>query len=441
MGWRRWLISTIAVVGAAHATASLAQSSIGSANSVQNTVEGIRGTKTSLIMDQSPLFEGERVRAGDSSRAQLVLLDNCKVDVGPNSQVALDRFRYNPDRAAGSAAVTASPGVYRFENGQRCKPFEVKTPHATVSANSEFHLLVERNSTVVSLVHGTVRIVTVRGAHVIVLDQPGATVTVYADGRVDGPAPWTGRFIASAGGVPFPYFTAAGYNWTGFYAGGNLGYGWGQSGTTSTLSAPAFTLTSGTSFPMDGVVGGVQFGYNRQVNDWVLGVEADIQATGQSGSGSLLCPVGICTTNDNITAGPAPDSSVLENFSEKLDWFGTVRARLGVTLTPTALLYATGGLAYGGIRSAITISGAGLSATLATSHTNVGWTAGAGIETQLIGNWTGKIEYLYLDLGSVSSNLPTAIPGLFGGTLTGATSSRITDNIVRVGINYKFNSQ
>jgi outer membrane immunogenic protein len=116
-----------------------------------------------------------------------------------------------------------------------------------------------------------------------------------------------------------------------------------------------------------------------------------------------------------------------------------VRARLGVTLTPTILLYGTGGPAYGGVNSKATISTVSTTTVAVdTSNTNFGWAAGAGLEAQLLGNWTGKIEYLHLELGSITNTLATTIPAVGGGTLTGIGSSRITDNIVRVGLNYKF---
>jgi outer membrane immunogenic protein len=99
-------------------------------------------------------------------------------------------------------------------------------------------------------------------------------------------------------------------------------------------------------------------------------------------------------------------------------------------------LYATGGLAYGGINSSETIGAAALG--FSNTSTNVGWTVGAGIEGVIGGNWTAKLEYLYVDLGSVSGSYLTTIPALGGGFLTSNYSSRITDNVLRVGVNYKF---
>jgi outer membrane immunogenic protein len=69
---------------------------------------------------------------------------------------------------------------------------------------------------------------------------------------------------------------------------------------------------------------------------------------------------------------------------------------------------------------------------LSTTNTNVGCTVGAGIEGVIGGNWTAKLEYLYVDLGRVSGSF-TPVVGL-----TSAYSSRVTDNVLRVGLNYKF---
>jgi outer membrane immunogenic protein len=111
-----------------------------------------------------------------------------------------------------------------------------------------------------------------------------------------------------------------------------------------------------------------------------------------------------------------------------------LRGRLGVTVTPTWLLYATGGLAFGEIRTnaAFTIP----TAVVATSSraTKAGWVLGAGTEWGFAPNWSVKLEYLYIDFGSTSASFSSIAP--FVGTFT--ASSRVTDNIVRVGLNYRF---
>ena len=93
--------------------------------------------------------------------------------------------------------------------------------------------------------------------------------------------------------------------------------------------------------------------------------------------------------------------------SDKLDWFGTVRGRLGFLATPTFLLYGTGGLAYGRVASATVNSFTATPDiyTGSTSTTRAGWTAGAGGEWMFAPNWSAKAEYLYVDLGTVGYNV------------------------------------
>ncbi len=225
------------------------------------------------------------------------------------------------------------------------------------------------------------------------------------------------------------------FNWTGFYIGGNVGYSWGRSRDFSTLTNGAGTVlfaSSGTS-DLNGVIGGGQIGYNWQVQNWVWGLEADIQGSDEKGSRVFSCLATFCSPPANV----APlVGSIPVTLTQKIDWFGTVRGRVGLLATPRVLLYATGGLAYGGVNTSETIGvvPVGFSA----SDTRVGWTVGAGIEGAISGNWTAKLEYLYMDLGTTSGSFVTAIPAFGGGFLTSNYSSHITDNILRVGVNYKF---
>jgi outer membrane immunogenic protein len=243
-----------------------------------------------------------------------------------------------------------------------------------------------------------------------------------------------------------PVFADPGYNWSGFYLGGNVGYSWGRSNDTSAFTNGAGTTlsTSIGSSNLDGVVGGGQAGYNWQVQNWVWGLEADIQATGERGSRDIGCPVGLCTPRTVVPGFLAlvilaPGAAVPASLDQKIDWFGTVRARAGVLVTPRVLFYATGGLAYGEVNTSETIGGS----VSSTSSTRVGYTVGGGIEGAIGGNWTAKLEYLYVDLGRTSGSFATTIPA-FGagavanGTLTSSYNSRVTDNVLRVGVNYNF---
>lgn len=262
---------------------------------------------------------------------------------------------------------------------------------------------------------------------------------------------------------------AAVYNWTGFYIGGNVGSSWGRSSGTETFtdaSSGAVLSSSANRFDMDGVIGGGQAGYNWQADRWVFGLEADIQASGQKGNIPFSCAGGIAgattlaglsgpcglghlgdTAPFNVTAFP-----VLGNLNQKLEWFGTFRGRVGVTATPTFLLYATGGLAYGEVKTAETISGVNITgvqgtntststpvaAAFSNSSTRVGWTVGAGIEGVISGNWTAKLEYLYIDLGNFSGTFVTPVMAPSGAFVATSYSSHVTDNILRVGLNYRF---
>ena len=193
---------------------------------------------------------------------------------------------------------------------------------------------------------------------------------------------------------------------------------------------------------------GGQVGYNWQSSNWVFGLEADAQWTGQKGSADFLCAAGgAVVVGAAALPGPClPGSTFLPpgtvgaglSIDQRLEWFGTLRGRLGVLVTPSVLLYGTGGLAFGSVKTdallaSITPAGVPVAAASSASTTHAGWTVGAGIEAHLGGNWTGKAEYLYIDLGTFSSTV--ALPA----ALIGANiSSRITDNIFRVGINYHF---
>jgi outer membrane immunogenic protein len=276
-------------------------------------------------------------------------------------------------------------------------------------------------------------------------------------------------------------------SWTGFYVGGNVGYGWGDPRTNVAGSATFFSFPGNfadvpAGFPstiafadsntarLRGAIGGAQFGYNYQINPrWVLGLESDFQGSGQTGSNASIDQLSgaICT---GATSIPAPShcfqtnpfvGSAATGYEAKIGWFGTVRGRVGFLITDQVLVYGTGGLAYGRVEVSGTSTPsssanfvfsttpfATASSAFSAAKTNAGYTVGGGVEGKLLpwlpANWTWKLEYLYLDLGSLNSSAP------FGGTLTAfvpaispatgavAIHTHFFDNIVRVGLNYKF---
>ncbi len=226
--------------------------------------------------------------------------------------------------------------------------------------------------------------------------------------------------------------------WTGFYWGLNLGYSWGKSDDTSTLTNALgfnfFNNPNGTN--MNGVVGGTQIGSNWQMGNWVVGLELDVQGTGQQGNRNFICPAGFCVLTPPGNLAVVVGTPLPVAMNQKLEWFGTFRGRAGMLVTPTLLVYGTGGVASGGIN---TSEAAGVvSTSFFDKSINYGWTAGAGIEGIIAPNWTAKLEYLYVDLGHVSGTFFTPIAAPGGGPVLANYNSRITDNILRVGINYKF---
>ena len=170
----------------------------------------------------------------------------------------------------------------------------------------------------------------------------------------------------------------------------------------------------------------------------MFGIETDAQWTGQKGSTTVLCPVAGC-----FPTAVAAGTGVGAALSDKLEWFGTFRGRGGVLVTPSFLLYVTGGLAYGSLQTEVGLSGftaTGIPVTAIGSRSidKFGWTVGGGIETMFAANWSAKIEYLYMDLGSISNSvvLPTASGFPLGANVT----SRVTDSIIRGGISYHFSA-
>jgi outer membrane immunogenic protein len=231
------------------------------------------------------------------------------------------------------------------------------------------------------------------------------------------------------------------YSWTGFYVGGNIGYSWGKGDANfyepSSPSNHVPYFISGSQ-NLDGVIGGGQIGFNWQSDKrWVFGLEADFQGSGQKGSNNFSYPY--------VTGGQP--FSVNEALSSKIPWFGTVRGRAGVLVAPNMLLYVTGGLAYGKISTSaiVTNTFAQFFQTCACGYfsfddatTKAGWTLGAGVEGAIpnTSDWTWKAEYLYIDFGTVSGNGVQI--GLAGAGFPFSWSTKVTDNIVRVGLNYRF---
>jgi outer membrane immunogenic protein len=181
------------------------------------------------------------------------------------------------------------------------------------------------------------------------------------------------------------------YNWSGFYAGLNVGYG------TGTSEWAPLTL----DISPKGMTYGATFGYNWQAGSWVYGVEADYNLSNMKGSASCVV-VFTCETSNT--------------------WFATFRGRVGYAFD-RFMPYVTAGGAYGNIKASINTVPA-----MEASESNFGYAFGAGLEYALFGSWTTKVEYLYINLGSFDPSFTVPV----------ANSVSFDASIIRVGLNYKF---
>jgi outer membrane immunogenic protein len=242
--------------------------------------------------------------------------------------------------------------------------------------------------------------------------------------------------VTSASAADLPAYSkapavAAVYDWTGYYVGTNIGYSFGTASTngtrTSTAAPTLLPLTDSST--IKGIIGGGQLGYNWQSGSLVYGLEGDIQFSNENATGNVCTAVG------------CPAGSFMFTRDYKLDWFGTARGRIGYLPAERIMLYATGGLAYGSFSgsSLIGVQGANAVDFGSWSKVQAGWTVGAGAEAALGNNWSFKVEYLYMDLGNVGGSTATVVVTGAGASTTGyAFNTKFTDNIVRVGLNYKF---
>jgi outer membrane immunogenic protein len=202
--------------------------------------------------------------------------------------------------------------------------------------------------------------------------------------------------------IPPPVMT-----WTGFYAGLNLGGGWQDRASSNVLW--------GSNGGSGGVVGGGQIGYNYQFSPWlVVGAETDFQGSSIGGGGA---------NNAFAIAWGGWGGS-----TARVNWFGTVRGRAGVTFPGWSqlLIYGTGGFAYADVQR-----------NLWWNQNNVvqtGWTAGGGVEWMFLPNWSAKGEYLYTDVSGGNQNWWWN-PGLGLNNVNNHTRF----HTVRAGVNYHFN--
>jgi len=260
--------------------------------------------------------------------------------------------------------------------------------------------------------------------------------------------------LARPAPAPAPVYTKAPplatYSWTGFYIGGNVGGAWGSFdpstslafspfGWFNVLSTPQVTAAGQQSIKPSSIIGGVQVGYNWQTGSLVLGVEGDFDWMHLSGSASTGPVTYAC-------CGPA--AFVLTSQAHT-DWLATARGRIGFA-ADNWLFFATGGAAFTDLHASFGFTdncastpvcgGAGTNANEAVSlsSTEVGWTAGGGVEYGIGPQWSVKAEYLYVAFPRVSG-VGFLNPVVFGSNNNPFTHTfDLKANIARLGVNYRF---
>lgn len=237
-------------------------------------------------------------------------------------------------------------------------------------------------------------------------------------------------------------------NWTGFYIGGNVGYGWGRydaSNATGTIvnvnggsGIYGFNVPSGNG---NGVTAGIQAGYNWQIEQAVLGIDADWQylnSKAGTGNAAIAVPVFIGGNFSGST-------------SVSTDWYATFRGRVGYAFGP-ALLYATGGLALADTKVGANATGSIVTALVppalgplgsmnaSDSAVLIGYAVGGGVEYALGAGWSVKGEYLHMGFGTKGYNLTGSLQAPAG--VTAAIASHVdikpSFDIARIGVNYRF---
>jgi outer membrane immunogenic protein len=237
----------------------------------------------------------------------------------------------------------------------------------------------------------------------------------------------TGHVLAADLPAPtLPPSVPAIYNWTGFYVGVNGGWGDGISNWTNNCITCAGNFTSGMlaggnptaggesgSFPVSGYVAGGTVGANYQIGSWVYGIEGDFDWSHLTGNSGATCG----SLSDVL---PVPTGCETES-----EWLATLRGRVGYAFD-NILLYGTAGAAVARIKTGL------IPPSTFDSSTEAGWAVGAGLEVAFAPNWTAKVEYIFIDLPNATCTTTTNC-----GVVAGSTVS-FNENMVRVGVNYKF---
>ena len=273
----------------------------------------------------------------------------------------------------------------------------------------------------------------------LILSAASVVAVASAAAFAGGPDAMSGPMPAA----PAPMMS----DWTGWYAGGNLGGAIGNAGTSNVGSNVggshtaavdgAFNAANSNPFKVSsGVIGG-QLGYNYEYQDFVFGLESNFDYMPQTASSTL-------SAYDSSVTGIGPVNFVGTN-TVSTNWYDTVRGRVGYSFDDdTVLVYATGGLALADLTYTSVTNSDSVGSTTNTGlggtslgQTMIGWTAGGGLEWRFVANWSVDGQYLYNHFGTASQTYVSAAP-LTANQSTFTQNARLTDNIVTAGINYHF---
>jgi outer membrane immunogenic protein len=233
------------------------------------------------------------------------------------------------------------------------------------------------------------------------------------------------------GVIPPDFFTAPpafapprAYNWTGVYIGINGGGAWGRS---NWAESPWAAAPMGGNYTLSGGLLGGTLGYNLQAgtSSVVLGVEVDLDWANIKGT---TPPFVAQVIGGTPTPGCTPNCEIAN------PWLATARLRLGYSFD-WFLPYVTAGVAAGRLEA--NTAGQPLGRQ---SANNLGWTVGAGIEMVISGSWTAKLEFLHADLNSFSCDKSCGMLNSFdanGNLINGGVGINASENIIRVGLNYR----
>jgi outer membrane immunogenic protein len=213
-----------------------------------------------------------------------------------------------------------------------------------------------------------------------------------------------------------PVFAAPIFSWTGFYIGGNIGGAWDRGNVTDTLFGLSFSNSSNNGV----FIGGGQVGANYQMGSFVLGVEGDFDWA---------------ANNNNTATGivtPAGTLSVTSNDR----WVSTLAARFGFAADRVLFYGKAGGGWVGNNGFTVTNVTTATSLTGTNNNSNTGWLVGAGVEWAFAFNWSAKLEYDYLGLGSQSFTTPVGF--LPGGAVDTFNTGNRNLQMLKLGVNYRF---